>query len=427
MSGKDGSGMDKLALGLACVALGLVGCGKTDHDGKPEDPDEPVVSGDASKPLADLSDDEKVEVCESISDRYEDAEAYGRGICILAAVESSDDLQSCDAAVDDCVADVEFEPANVTECLETLNFADCDASMRDLSDCLADQRKIADKVSELRSCEDAEREGASAAWFDDVPGCERLLDRCPEPFQRQPVDDSDVSGSAKDSPYFIEGNVDGKAVELRPGGSLFTSQGSSGEEWTLGIGFGRAEVWLWGEAEGEPGRGLLRMPLPKGAQDVSWLCLEEVEVGEGTEAKTWKSSKLSTLPLCAEGERRPLELNFEGDSTVSGTFQGEPVAWVNTGYECDQTCRFEFDAANAARSGRDTWILELDTSLERGVFKAFEHATLIHPNGTAAMACGGGGVATHGEDNVIHIVVDALAPLSTCPGTPVDGELSGAL
>ena len=237
------------------------------------------------------------------------------------------------------------------------------------------------------------------------------------------VDDSEVSGSAEDSPYVIEGGVDGKAVELRPGGSMFTSQSYGADYWTLGIGFGRAEVWLWGEEE--VGQGLLRMPLPKGAEDVSWLCLETVEIEEGTETTTWKSSKLSTLPVCAEGDPAPLELNFEDDSAVRGTFKGEAVAWVNTQYDCDGgTCRFEFKAAG---SGRDVWILEVDTSLEWGVPKAFEHATLIHPSGAAAVACGSGGVATYKENDEIQIVVDALAPLSHCPGTPVDGELSGAL
>lgn len=239
------------------------------------------------------------------------------------------------------------------------------------------------------------------------------------------VDDSDVSGSPEDSPYVIEGSVEGKDVELRPGGSLFTSQGSAGDHWTLGIGFGRAEVWLWGDEE--TGQGLLRMPLPKGADNVSWLCLEAVEVEEGTETTTWKSSKLSMLPVCAEGDPQPLELNFEGDSAVRGTFQGEAVAWVNTRYDCDATCRFEFETDDTARSEREVWILEVDTSLEWGVPKAFEHATLIHPSGAAAVACGGGGVATYTENDEIQIVVDALAPVSRCPGMPVDGELSGAL
>jgi len=422
--------MDKLAVGLAWVALGLVGCGETDDGsaaGETEGPEDGVVSGDAAEPLADLSDDEKVEVCESMSDRYDDAEAYGRGICIVALVENSGDLQSCDAAVEECVADSEFELPSIEECTDTLNFVGCDASVRELNDCVADQRKIAAKVAALRSCEDAEREAASDAWFDDAPACERLLDRCPEVFHgASNVNDSDISGSPEDSPYVIEGSADGKAVELRPGvvSRMSISEGSAGDRWTLGLSFGRVELWLWGETE--TGQGLLRMPW-RGTGEMTWVCLETVEVDEGTDTTTWTSSKLSVLPVCAEGDPRPLELNFEGDGAVIGTLEGEAVAWVNTGYECYESCRFTFDAADTAGSGRNEWILDVDTLLEWGVPKAFEHATLIHPSGVAAVACGGGGVATYGEDNVIRIVVDALAPLSHCPGTPVDGELSGTL
>jgi len=420
--------MDKRALGLACIALGFVGCGNTLDGSSPEDPVDPVLSGDASKPLAKLTDDEKIEVCEAMSGRYEDPQAYGRGICILAHAQVSDDSQSCEAAIEECFTHFEFEPPSIEACLETLNLGNCDATVRDLSDCLADSRRIADEISELRSCEDVEREGASKAWFDNAPGCQRLLDRCPDPFHRHEIDDSELSGSPEDSPYFIEGSVDGQALELRPGSGYYVSEGFAGEHWTLGIGFGRAEAWLWGKSESKVGQGLLRMPLTKGAEDVSWLCLEEVEVEEGNETTTWKSSKLSTLPVCAEGERRPLELTFEFDSAVSGTLLGEAVAWTNTDYDCDQTCRFEFGAGDAPLSGRDVWILEIDTSFVVDVPAEFEHATLIHPRGARAVACGGGGVVFY--DSAVgefHIVVDALSPLSYCPGTPVDGELSGAL
>ena len=417
--------MGKLGVGLrwslACVVL-VSGCGKTADGGAGGD-----GASDGERPLAGLSDEEISDVCEELGSFYDDvASAYERGICVVESLGITSDDAECEAAVEDCVDELEIVSMSVNECTEALDFRGCEATVAELNDCVDASREQVERIAALQSCEDGQEHGASEEWFDDVPACERLADRCPAAFDEpsSDVDDLEVPSPPEDTPYVIEGSVDGEAIEIHPGGSLSLSEGSVGDSWSMSGEFGGATVWLWGESETGQGQGQGLVQLPsRGNEASSWVCLDSVEVERGAEASTWKSSQLSVFPVCAEGDRLPLELTFEVGSGVSGTLQGEAVAWVSGGYECDTNCRFEFEGA-----GRDRWILEVDTSLEPGASKEFEHSTLIHPNGVAAVACGGGGVLTYDElESEIQIVVDALAPLSYCPGTPVEGELSGSL
>ncbi|HEY6726523.1 MAG TPA: hypothetical protein VI197_20955, partial [Polyangiaceae bacterium] len=307
-------------------------------------------------------------------------------------------------------------------------------SVAELNDCIVEQRQNVERIAALRSCEDARESGASRSeWFDDAAACQQLFDRCPgtfdepsepdEPDEPDDVDNVDEPVSPDDASYVIEGTVDGEAVEIRPSGSLGHTSSTSGDFWSLGLEFGGAELWIWGE--NEAAQGLLRMP-PGGTEASSMLCLEAVEVVKSAETSTWESSNLSALPLCSEGDRQPLELSFAPGLAVQGTFQGETLAWVSQGYDCFETCRFKFEPSDDPGSGRDRWILEVDTTIETGVTKEFEHATLIHVGGAGGVACGGGGVVSYAENGELQIVVDALAPLSECPGTPVEGNLSGS-
>lgn len=406
---------------MTCVML-VGGCGKTDESGAGDDD-----GSDAdSRPLADLSDAEVSDVCEQVWQLYEDmVPAYERGICIVESVESASDGASCEAAVNECVDNLEIIVTSIDECTATLDFAGCEATVGELNECIAEQRQQVERIAGLQSCEDAVSEGASAEeWLEDVPACERLVDRCPAAFEgpSSDVDDSEVAVPPVDTPHVIAGDVDGTAVEIRPNGGLMQSHSATSEAWSTSLEFGGAALWLWGEVE--TAQGLLRMP-PTGSEAPSWLCLDTVEIEHGTETSTWQSDKVSMLPACGEGDSQPFELTFAVGYPVSGVLQGEALSWVSAGFSCGSTCRFEFQAADTAWTGLDRWILEIDTSIEAGVSKAFERSTLIHPSGAGVVACGGGGVLTHRENEEIQIVVDALGPLSHCPGTPVEGELTG--
>lgn len=419
--------MNKLGVTLrwsmACVVVVSVsGCGKTEDGGSGAED----VSEDGSKPLDDLSDTEVTDVCEEVADVYEDVTAYERGICVLESVASSGDGASCEAAVEGCIDDLEVTITSVDECSEMLDFTGCEATVGELNDCIAEQRQIVERIAALRSCEDALREGASAEeWFENAPACERLMDRCPAAFgEPDDVDDTEVPQSPGDTPHVIEGAVDGEAVEIRPNGGLMQSHGSTGEAWSSSLEFGGATLWLWGEME--MAQGLLRMP-PSGSEVSSWLCLDAVELQRGTETSTWESSSLSELAVACDDDAEPLELTFAIGYPVTGVLHGEAVEWVSAGFSCGSgTCRFQFEAADTAWTGLDRWTLEIDTSIEEGASKEFGRTTLIYPSGVGTVACGGGGVVSWGEDDEFQIVVDALGPLTYCPGTPVDGELGGA-
>jgi len=421
--------MKKLLVGLTCAALGVVGCGKTEAESKPDDgAEDEVLKGDASKPLADLTDDELVEVCEDIADLYKDEQAYVRGICVLEAAESSGDTQSCDAAVEACVADLELEPLSTEECSEKLEFTGCDASVRELNDCLASQRRNTEKISELRSCEDADEQGASADWLRDVPACEALLDSCPQNFDDPPADAGGTGGGTLDpgeTSHSIEGNLEGMPVDIRPTDGLGASHSFTNEHWSSTLEFGDAELWLWGEAD--LGQGLIKMP-PTGPQASNWLCLDAVEVTRDADAGTaaWESNSLSVLPQCDTSDTQTLELSFAVGDAVTGTLGGEPVSWVSSGFSCvGSDCSLEFEEADTAWTGRARWILEVDTSIVEGASNSFERATLIHPSGSGAMACGGGGFIEWAADDQFRIQVDDLGPLAECPGAPIEGELNG--
>lgn len=405
---------------MACVVLQVGGCGKTEDGGVGNE----AVSDEGSRPLADLSEAEVTDVCEEFWRIYADVTpAYARGICVVESAESTSNGASCDAAVEVCVDELEVVPLSIGECAETLDFAGCEASVAELNECIAAQREQVERIAALQSCEDALDEPSAGEWLDDPPACERLLDRCPATFEELgEMDGPDTEVSPGATPHVIEGTVDGERVEIRPNGGLLQSHSVSGEFWNSGVEFGGAALWLWGEVA--TAQGLLRMP-PSGPEVPSWLCLDTVEIDRGTETSTWESSKLSMLPLCGEGDTQPLDLAFAVGYPVSGTHQGEAVSWVSTGFACDSACRFAFEAADTAWRGRDRWLLEVDTLLEPGTSREFEHSTLIHPGGEGAVACGGGGVVSYADDGEIQIVVDALGPLTHCPGAPIAGELRG--
>lgn len=422
--------MNKLVVGLACVALGVVGCGKTDG-GNADDggtPGDEVLSAEPSKPLADLTDADVVEVCEGIADLYADARAYVRGICILEAAESSDDVQSCDAAVEACVGDLEIEPLDMEECAKDLEFTGCDATVGQLNDCLAAQRRNTEKVSELRNCEDADRKGASTDWLQDVPACEELVDQCPEAFERSDRESDGTDGGTplpEETSHSITGDLGGETVDIRPTDGLGASHSSTNGYWTASQEFGGAVLWLWGETD--LGQGLIQMP-PSGPEASNWLCLEAVEVArEADGTGEWKSNALSVLPRCDQSDPQTLELSFVIGEAVNGTLGREPVSWVSSGFEClgGSGCSLEFEEADTAWTGRARWILEVDTSLVEGTSNTFEHATLIHPSGSGAVACGGSGFVEWGENNQFRIQVDDVGRLAECPGAPIEGELSG--
>jgi len=420
--------MDKLSVGLVCVALGVVGCGKTEDGGKNSaDPEDDMLTEDASKPLADLTDDEVGEVCEAFAAIYEDTQAYVRGICIVEAADSSSDVESCDAAAEACVGDLEIEPLSVDECSEHLEFTGCDASVRELNDCLTDQRKTAAKVAELRNCEDADQKGASTDWLRDMPACQELFDRCPEAFDAPPSETGGTSGGTpiEEETHAIEGNLGGMAVDIRPTDGLSVGESTTNGYWTWNFKFGGAAVWLWGETD--VGQGLIQMP-PSGPEASNWLCLDAVEVTRDADAGTgtWASNGLSVLPQCDSSDAETLELSFVFGEAVTGTLRGEPVSWVSSGFRCTGwSCALEFEEADTAWTERARWILELDAWLEEGATSTFEHATLIHPSGLGAVACGGGGFVEWGADNQFRIQVDHLGPIAECPGTPIEGDLSG--
>lgn len=404
---------------MACVMV-VGGCGKTEEGSSGNDD----FSDADSRPLADLGDAEVRDVCEEFARIYQDVTAYERGICIVESAESGDGA-SCEAAVEDCIDGLEVIPTSADECTQMLDFTDCDASVEELNECAAEQREIVERISGLRSCADAREDGASVAeWFDDAPACERLFDACPASFEEPDDTDSpDVTVPPPDTPHVIEGTVDGEAVEIRPDGGLEHSTNATGDSWNSSLAFGGATLWLWGEAE--TAQGLLRMP-PSGSEASKWLCLDAVEIERGDETSSWQSDQVSVLSVCGDGVHQPFELTFAVGYPVNGTLHGEAVDWISSGSSCGigAGCRFEFQAADAPW-GTDRWILEVDTSLEPGETKEFTVATLIHPNGVSAVACGSGGSVSWGEDNQFQIVVASLGPLAQCPGTPVDAELSG--
>lgn len=420
---------------VACVVLQLSGCGKT------EDSDSGAKGGsdDGSKPLDDLSDVKVRDVCEEVSAPYEGGiAAYERGVCILESVELTGNGALCDEAVEECIDLLKIEITSVDECVELLDFTGCEATVDELNECVAATRQRVEQISALRSCDDAaDSEVTPDTWLDDVPACTRLANKCPDLFDRETGGTGGTGGTdgtggiggtggtgSGETPHVIEGTVDGEAVEIRPGNSLSSSYSATGGLWSAGLAFGGASLWLWGDAES--GQGLMRMPASS-SEEQDWLCLDEVEVQRGTEISTWQSSSLSALPVACDGDTQPFELSFTTGYAVTGALQGEAIDWISSGFSCSSgLCSFRFQPSDSTGYGQDVWILEIDTAVEVGAINEFGHATLIHPGGTAAVACGGGGTLTWSTDDEIRIVVDALGALAECPGKAIDGELSGA-
>ena len=90
-------------------------------------------------------------------------------------------------------------------------------------------------------------------------------------------------------------------------------------------------------------------------------------------------------------------------------------------YRCGGAgCGFDFSDVDA------TWTLEVPALVRENSTTRIPSAVLLERSGAGAVACGGARTLTWSNE-AFSIRIDQLGELASCPGTPIDGELSGAM
>ena len=173
--------------------------------------------------------------------------------------------------------------------------------------------------------------------------------------------------------------------------------------------------------------GVLRMP-GQGPAASSWICLGGLEVQRPQGwLESWSANDLSVV--ACEGGTERVSLEFDLGGYVQGEFHGEPVAWTNPSSRilCDRVCTMYF------QGGSGTMAFMLDTAgayLAPNTMVEVRSSTWLHEGAGASLACGGGGtvITTYSETGALHesVQLEGFGATHSCPGEPLDGQLSGS-
>lgn len=420
-------GLRTLIAAVITVTIGLASCGgeSTRNDDGGGGAELGGLTGvESDKTLDELGDDEIETLCENASEviKAELDDGFATQFCYLAAAAISDSVEECEEQFVCFESETDVEStADVESCVTDLEGTEpCDVTVAELESCLSDYVEFLTTISSIQSCADAfELDEVFVAEDFQAPTCVAVEERCPDRFTS-----GQDPGPVDPNAAGISGEIGGESVSIGSNNSGYSGGSSgSGDEWSTEASFGGAELLLWGDAESS--QGLLRMP-ESGPHGSEWICLGELEI-EGAqeyEGQAWSSSSLSVLDACEWAGGAPLSLEFNIGGTVEGEFQGEPVSWTSFGYSCSGACTFSFED-----DGNDvSLLLELDQpGFSDGEPATVVSSALIQMADGVTVACGGGGSVLSSSDGRLRVDIDEFGPPQSCPGTAVEGELSGVL
>lgn len=416
---------------LSAALFVTTGCGGKAN--KNAHSDDENAGGDNANQLDELDGGEIEALCDHVRDRFEGhlGSDFEQGVCVMYIGAEAESVAQCEQLTQDyCDASSDSSSeVDVSECVDDLSTVeDCEVTVGELEDCLDAQIEVYDSISKL-SCENVMELGPDSPSLEDLPAeCEMLSERCPTLFESNQQDVQPGTGTGDPIPVPVDGptvsgDIDGANVEV-PLASYGISLPGLERNWVTSVPDG-VELRLWGDDEST--QGLLNLPtgIPGGSDSGStFICLDEVQLERESsgEVVSWSSTELSMLDACDFEGGLPLELEFDVFYDVEGEFRGESVQWVNMGYTCWAGCAFQFEA-----DGVDVeLVLESQDDFVEGEEMTIVSSMLLLTGDGASVACGGGGTAlVNGEH--ISVSIDEFGAPQSCPGEPVDGELSGPL